>query len=81
MDRRKSLKLIATGAVATPIAIAGCNTENKNKIDAAEPKFNLDRSKEELERESNYLTRENFLPIMKWQQLLSLLILLFQKMM
>jgi len=60
MDRRKSLKLIATGAVATPIAIAGCNTENKNKIDAAEPKFNLDRSKEELEREKKLLAEGKF---------------------
>ena len=45
MDRRESLKLIATGAVAVPAVIAGCNTDDK-KVEvtvAAEPKFDLDR--------------------------------------
>jgi hypothetical protein len=34
MDRRKSLKLIATGAVAVPAAIAGCKTEDKSAPEA-----------------------------------------------
>ena len=34
MDRRKSLKLIATGAVAVPAVIAGCTTTDKK---VAEP--------------------------------------------
>ena len=29
MDRRKSLKLIATGAVAVPAVIAGCTSDDK----------------------------------------------------
>jgi len=60
MDRRKSLKLIATGAIATPIAIAGCNTDDKKKTGIAESQFNLDRSKEELEREKQLLAQGKF---------------------
>lgn len=59
MDRRKSLKLIVTGAVAVPAVIAGCNTEDK-KVAAEEPKFNLDRAKEELEREKQLLAQGKF---------------------
>ena len=29
MDRRKSLKLIATGAIAVPAVIAGCKPDDK----------------------------------------------------
>jgi hypothetical protein len=44
MDRRKSLKLIATGAIAAPAVVAGCKNEDKQKTDVAkEPQFNLDR--------------------------------------
>jgi len=60
MDRRKSLKLIATGAIATPIVIAGCNTDDKKKTGITEPQFNLDRSKEELEREKQLLAQGKF---------------------
>ena len=60
MDRRKSLKLIATGAIAVPAAIAGCNTDDKNKPEAAEPKFNLDRNKDELVREKELLAKDKF---------------------
>ncbi len=59
MDRRKSLKLIVTGAVAAPIAIAGCKTDDK-KTTAAEPKFNLDRSPDELKYEKEILAKEKF---------------------
>jgi gluconate 2-dehydrogenase gamma chain len=61
MDRRKSLKLIATGAIAAPALIAGCKDEDKQKKEVAkEPKFNLDRSKEEIENENKLLAMGRF---------------------
>jgi hypothetical protein len=61
MDRRKSLKLIVTGAVAAPIAIASCKTEDKKTtITKDEPKFNLDRSPDELKYEKKLLAEEKF---------------------
>lgn len=62
MDRRKSLKLIATGAIAAPAVVAGCKTENDKPAEnaAAEPKFNLDRFPEELKNEKNLLAKEKF---------------------
>ena len=61
MDRIKSLKLIVTGAVAAPIAIAGCNTDDKKTTAAKEePKFNLDRNPDELKYEKEILAKENF---------------------
>ena len=62
MDRRKSLKLLATGAIAVPAVIAGCNTADK-KVSAAaidEPQFNLDRNPDELKREKEILAKGNF---------------------
>ena len=45
MDRRKSLKLIITGAVAAPAVIAGCKTDDKkDNTGKEEPKFDLDRN-------------------------------------
>ena len=61
MDRRKSLKLIATGAIAAPAVIAGCKNEDKQKTDVVkEPQFNLDRSKEEIDREKKLLDMGKF---------------------
>ncbi|OQY93630.1 MAG: transcriptional initiation protein Tat [Sphingobacteriales bacterium UTBCD1] len=61
MDRRKSLKLIATGAVAVPAVIAACNTEEKKTTEqVAGPTFNLDRYPEELKREKKLLAEEKF---------------------
>lgn len=60
MDRRKSLKLIATGAIAAPAVITGCKTEDKKAAAPKEPVFNLDRSKAELKREKAILAQENF---------------------
>lgn len=60
MDRRKSLKLIATGAIAAPAVIAGCKTEDKKAEVAKEPQFNLDRSKEEMEMEKKLLAMGRF---------------------
>jgi hypothetical protein len=61
MDRRKSLKLIVTGAVAAPIAIAGCKTDDKKTTLAkVEPTFNLDRNPDELKYEKEILSKEKF---------------------
>ncbi len=62
MDRRKSLKLIATGAIAAPAAIAGCKTDDKSKNSDSgkEPVFNLDRNPDEIKREKKLLAEENF---------------------
>ena len=61
MDRRKSLKLIATGAIAVPAVIAGCKTDDKKTTAAKdEPKFNLDRNPDELKYEKEILAKEKF---------------------
>jgi Gluconate 2-dehydrogenase subunit 3 len=61
MDRRKSLKLIATGAITAPAVIAGCKDENKQKAEVAkEPQFKLDRTKEEMQIEKKLLASERF---------------------
>jgi hypothetical protein len=61
MDRRKSLKLIATGAVAVPAVIAGCKTDDK-KADAKTPDANIgiDRTAGELEYEKELLAKGKF---------------------
>jgi hypothetical protein len=61
MDRRKSLKLIATGVIATPAVIGGCSPEEK-KIETKDidAKFNLDRNPDELKYEKELLAEENF---------------------
>jgi len=61
MDRRKSLKLIATGAVAVPAVMAGCATDDKKATDkAAEPVFNLDRNPDEIKNEKEILAKGPF---------------------
>lgn len=60
MDRRKSLKLIATGAIAVPAVIAGCKTDDKKSTAKDEPKFSLDRNPDELKYEKELLAKENF---------------------
>ena len=59
MDRRKSLKLIATGAIAVPAVIAGCDTAD-DKPKAADPTFNLDRNPNELKYEKELLAKDKF---------------------
>jgi len=62
MDRRKSLKLIATGAVAVPAVIAGCKTDDK-KVEPAKtgnPEFALDRYPEEIKHEKALLAQGKF---------------------
>ena len=61
MDRRKSLKLIATGAIAAPAVVAGCKTEDKKKTDEkADATFNLDRNPDELKYEKELLAKDKF---------------------
>jgi gluconate 2-dehydrogenase gamma chain len=62
MDRRKSLKLIATGAVAVPAVIAGCTIEDKKTVTPVpdEPVFSLDRNPDELKREKELLAAPKF---------------------
>lgn len=62
MDRRKSLKLIATGALATPIAIAGCKTDDQKEPGkkTADNQFSLDRNPDELKYEQELLARDQF---------------------
>lgn len=61
MDRRKSLKLIATGAIAVPAVLTGCDTTDKKTAGTpAEPVFNLDRNPDEIKYEKQLLAREDF---------------------
>src|SRR5512147_2745697 len=61
MDRRKSLKLIATGAVAVPAVIAGCGPDDKKATEVpAAPTFNLDRNPAEIENEKRILAMDKF---------------------
>lgn len=62
MDRRKSLKLIATGAIAVPAVMAGCRPgDNKNAPpETANTTFNLDRNPDELKYENELLKKEKF---------------------
>ena len=60
MDRRESLKLIATGAVAAPAVIAGCTDDKKKSEVAANPTFNLDRNPAEIENEKRLLAMDKF---------------------
>lgn len=61
MDRRKSLKLIAAGALASGALASGCNTDDKKKPDVnGEPTFNLDRNEHELKHEKEVLAMEKF---------------------
>ena len=60
MDRRESLKLIATGAVAVPVVVAGCNTDDKKADVVADPKFDLDRNPAEIENEKRILAMPKF---------------------
>lgn len=60
MDRRKSLKLIATGALATPLVITGCKEDQKSAEQNAEPVYNFDRSPDEVKLEKKILAQEKF---------------------
>lgn len=62
MDRRQSLKLIATGALAGTAIAAGCTTEDKNATGAPTtgPTFTLDRFPDEVNNEKRLLAMEKF---------------------
>lgn len=60
MDRRKSLKLIATGALAGGAVVAGCKPGEKKEEVKKEPVFNLDRNRDELKYEKGLLAQEPF---------------------
>lgn len=62
MDRRESLKLIATGAIASGALIAGCSPEDKKTKEEAVKgiKFNLDRNKDEQKYEEGLLKDKFF---------------------
>ncbi len=61
MDRRKSLKLIVTGAVAAPAVLAGCKTDDEKIKEAVhDPKFTIDRNPDELKYEKKLLAEEKF---------------------
>jgi gluconate 2-dehydrogenase gamma chain len=62
MDRRKSLKLLVTGTLATGAVVAGCKTtdDKPGTSSGKEPVFNLDRAKEEIKREKEILAQEIF---------------------
>lgn len=59
MDRRKSLKLLATGAVVVPSLLTGCKTEDKKDVPET-PKFELDRNPAEVENEKRLLAMDKF---------------------
>jgi len=60
MDRRKSLKLIAAGAIAVPVVIAGCNTSDKKGKETDPAEFTIDRNPDELKYEKELLAKEKF---------------------
>ena len=60
MDRRESLKLIVTGAVAAPAVVAGCSPDEKKAVAAADPTFDLDRNPAEVENEKRILAMDKF---------------------
>jgi gluconate 2-dehydrogenase gamma chain len=60
MDRRKSLKLLATGAFAAPVVLDGCTPNDKKAEVSTEPTFNLDRNPAELQYEKELLAKEKF---------------------
>lgn len=65
MDRRKSLKAIALGTLSAGALLEGCKLSDKDKEAAVVPakdknEFNLDRAKEELERDRALTSKKFF---------------------
>ncbi len=62
MDRRKSLKLIATGALAGGALAAGCTDDKKTTTVASteEVKFSIDRNPDEVKNEKRLLAMDKF---------------------
>jgi gluconate 2-dehydrogenase gamma chain len=59
MDRRKSLKLLASGALATPLALGACCTDGDKKKKEV-TSFSLDRNPDEILMEQQLLEQEKF---------------------
>lgn len=57
MDRRSSLKLLATGAIAAPAVLSGCEPGQKKE---EAPHFELDRNPDELAREKKLIAEGPF---------------------
>lgn len=61
MDRRESLKLIATGAVASGALLIGCKDDEKTTTEKpADTNFTLDRNPDELKHEKELLAMGKF---------------------
>jgi hypothetical protein len=62
MDRRKSLKLLAGGALATGALVAGCGTgeDKKEAVKSAQPELALDRYAEEMAYEKEVAAKDKF---------------------
>ena len=62
MDRRKSLKLIATGAVAVPAVIAGCTSDDKKTTGdkPVDSTVGIDRDAGELAYEKSLIAQGKF---------------------
>jgi len=63
MDRRKSLKLIATGAVAAPAILTGCKPGDKKETtngQSGDVEFTIDRTPEEAERDKKLMAQKFF---------------------
>jgi hypothetical protein len=64
MDRRKSLKAIALGSLATGALLEGCKLSNRKEETVVNPpkvpEFTIDRAKEELERDTALLSQHFF---------------------
>lgn len=63
MDRRKSLKLIATGAVAAPAILTGCKPGDKKDAanePAGDAAFTIDRTPEEAARDKKLMSEKFF---------------------
>ena len=60
MDRRKSLKLIATGALATPLVVTGCKDNPSTTEKKVESVYGYDRSPDEIILEKKILNQEKY---------------------
>ncbi len=60
MDRRKSLKVIATGALTSPLLLESCKSTTESKKSVIETSFNLDRSPDELLLEEKLIAQGKF---------------------
>lgn len=60
MDRRKYLKTLAASSVGAAALLQSCDPKEAPKLELAEPKFTIDRTKAELAREKKLLSEKFF---------------------